>query len=358
MLAAIAGLAAASVYTVVEARRAANRSTRQEEAASTADAGLRAVLESWDVPRRDSMAIGGIDSATSVQRRQSGADGRAFVIRLTPSVYWIASAGNAATQTSVEATRAHNLVVETLRPRFAARAALVSRGDVVAGGEVTIDGRDAAPPGWTDCPRADSAAAPSIIVPDGAAATFDDGRPIPNVEADSAAAAISTYRSFGRVAATALADRASITVAPGAILSPAPDIGRDCQPSDASGTHISWGEPARAGHATECERFYPVIHALGDLTIRRGRGQGVLIVSGRLRIEGPFLFHGVIISGGGIDATGPDVWIYGYAASAGASGVIWRAEGELRRSTCAVARASEAAARAYPIPLRAWSELF
>jgi hypothetical protein len=355
MLAAIAGLAAASLLTVVEARRAANRSARQEEAASTAEAGLRGLLEGWDLAKRDSIAVGGIDSVTS---RPAGADVRAYVIRLTPSLYWIASAGQAARGSHVEATRTHNLIMEILHPRFDARAALVSRGNVVAGSEVTIDGRDAAPSGWTDCPPGDTAAVPSIIVADNAAATFDDGRPIPNVEADSAATAISNYRSFGRVAASALAARATITVAPGVIVSPAPDIGGDCQPTNASDASGSWGEPTRTGNARGCERSYPVVHALGDLTVRRGRGQGVLLVSGRLRIEGPFAFHGVIVASGGIEATGPDVRIYGAVASVGTEGVVWRAEGELRRSTCAVARVAAPAARAYPVPLRAWSELF
>jgi hypothetical protein len=358
MLAAIAGLAAASFFTVAEARRAANRFTRQEIAASHAELGLRALLETWDPAKRDSIAVGRIDSLTSVRAGQAGDDIRVFVIRLTPSVYWIASAGQAATGTSVEATRTHALLVEILRPRFAARAALVARGNVVAGGEVTIDGRDAVPPGWSDCPPADTAPGPSIIVPDGAAAAFDDGRPLPNVEVDSTATAISSHRSFGRVAASALASRATITIAPGAIVSPAPDSGRGCRPTDSADASRSWGEPTRTGRAIACERFYPVVRALGDLTVRGGRGQGVLLVAGRLHIEGPFAFNGVIAAGGGIDATGPGVAIYGAVASGGAEGVVWRGESELRRSTCVVERVADAAARPYPLPLRAWSELF
>jgi hypothetical protein len=357
MLTAIAGLAAASFFAVVGARRAATRATRQEEAASSADAGLRAVLDTWDVAQRDSIAVGGIDSGMSIPQAPDGTDARTFVMRITPSVYWIASAGRAAAATSVEATRTHSLLVEILRPRFPARAALVSRGHVVASGEVTFSGRDAPPPRWTDCPPPDGGAAPSIIVPDGVGATFDDSRPIPDVQVDSAAAAPSSYMSFGRVTSPGLADRATITLAPGAIVSPAPDIGRDCEPTDMLETSRSWGEPARTGSGGACERFYPVVNAVGDLTVTRGRGQGVLLVAGRLRIEGPFLFTGVIIAGGGIDATGPGVRIYGALASAGTKGVDWRGDGELRRSTCAVGRAANAAARAYPVPLRAWSEL-
>jgi hypothetical protein len=358
MLAAIAGLAAASFYAVVEARRAANRFTRQEEAASTAEAGLRAALETWDLTKRDSLAVGAIDSATSLLAWRGGAGVRAYVIRLTSSVYWIASPGEAATGTSVEAKRTYNLLVEILRPHFPVRAALVSGGNVVAGGEVTMSGHDAAPPGWIDCPSPDTAAAPSIIVADGAAATFGDGRPIPKVEVDTAATAISSYRTFGRVAASGLAGRSTITVAPGAIVSPAPDTARDCQPADPPQTIANWGDPTRTGRGGACESFFPVVHALGDLAVGRGRGQGVLLVSGNLQIEGPFLFNGVIVTAGRIDASGPDVGIYGVVASASPEGVVWRAEGALQRSSCAVARAADAARRAYPLPLRAWADLF
>jgi hypothetical protein len=357
MLAAITGLAAASFYSVVETRRAANRATRQEEAASAADVGIRALLESWNVASRDSLPIGGIDSAGSVSTGPVADRARVFVIRLTGSLFWIASAGQAADATSVEANRTHNLLVEVLRPRFPARAALLSRGNVVTAAEVTIGGDDSTPPGWTDCPAADSTRAPAIILAHGRSATFDDGRPIPDVQFDSAAAATGTYESFARVGAAALAARATIAVVPGAILSPAPDTGRDCQLGEGLETFSSWGEPDRTGRDTRCEQFYPVVYAPGDLTVRGGRGQGVLLVTGRLQIEGPFRFYGVILAGGGIDATGPDVTVYGAVISGGASGVTWRATGELRRSTCVVERVAKAAARAYPVPRRAWAEL-
>jgi hypothetical protein len=103
---------------------------------------------------------------------------------------------------------------------------------------------------------------------------------------------------------------------------------------------------------------FRVIFAAGDLTVTNQRWQGVLLVNGRLRIEGPFAFNGVVVARRGIEATGPDVTIYGAVLSAGPEGVSWRAAGELRRSTCAVARASRAAARPSGIPGRAWAELF
>jgi hypothetical protein len=358
MLVAIAGLAAASSYAVVGARRAASRATRQAEAAGAGDARLQTALEALSVPALDSLPIGALDSAVPARVGGPAPGTRVFVIRLTSSVYWIASVAAAASGTSVEARSRRNLIVEVLRPDLPVRAALTSGGPVSVANEVKILGDDTPPPGWGDCPPTDTTSAAAIIVPMGTPATFDGGPPIPNVrEADSASADVVDAPFYGRVRPASLAARATLNVESGAIVSPEPDSDGDCQHGGRSPPG-DWGDPLRTGGDRWCERFFPVINAVGDLSIARGRGQGLLLVAGTLRIEGPFLFTGVIIARGGIDVTGPDVRIYGAVASLGTAGVRWGERGELRRSTCVVARVSEAAARAYPVPLRAWSELF
>jgi hypothetical protein len=361
MVAAVAGVAAASFYTVVEGRRSANRGARLEQAAGAADAGLRWALDSWDVARRDSLPIGATDSGLA---RGDSTPAQVYAIRLTSHLYWLAAVGQAGDGSNVEADRVHHLLVELLRPAVAARAALTSGGSVVAGRSAAIRGEDSPPPAWTDCPPGDAASAPAVVVPDGALARYDDGDPIPATRFDSSAADPATYRVLGRMDVAALAARADVSLAPGAILSPAPDIAADCRSSAGAPAQESWGEPARGAGAREaggspgCERYFPVVHATGDLGVAGGRGQGILIVQGRLRIQGPFVFAGIILASGGIDVTGQDVTVYGAVLSAAAGGVMWRASGELGRSSCAVARASSAAARPYPVPLRGWAELF
>jgi hypothetical protein len=324
LLAALSGLAAASFYTVVGARRSANRSARQEQAASAADVALAAAVEAWDTAASESLAIGSVDS------------GRAYVIRLTNRIYWVTARGVAASGTSVEAGRIHNLLVEVLRPVVPARAAITSGGAVLAGPETAIVGGDSPPPEWVDCPPLDTAKAPPVLI-----------------VADSA-----TYEALGRTTTGALAARADIVVPSGAILSPRPDVAGQCRRDDLGGRLESWGEPGRGGEAPNCEAFFPVIHAVGDLRLTAGRGQGVLLVKGRLRIDGPFTFHGVVIAAGGVEARGSDVNVYGTVLSADGRGVVWDATGQVRRSTCAVARASDRAARPYPVPRRGWAELF
>lgn len=46
-----------------------------------------------------------------------------------------------------------------------------------------------------------------------------------------------------------------------------------------------------------------VVHALGDLAVEGGGGEGILIVEGRLSIVGPFDYYGLIIARGGIHAS-------------------------------------------------------
>jgi hypothetical protein len=355
MVAAVAGVAAASFYTVVEGRRSANRAARLEQAAGAADAGLRWAVDSWDVARRDSLPIGATDSGSP---RGDSTPARVYVTRLTNDLYWLAAVGQAANGSSVEADRAHHLLVELLRPAVAARAALTSSGSVVAARSVAIRDEDSPPPAWTDCPPADTASVPAVLVPDGAAVRYDDGEPIPATRFDSSAADPATYSVLGRIDVAALAARADVILAPGAIVSPAPDIAADCRSSPRAPAKESWGEPARVGASSGCERYFPVVHAPGDLAVAGGRGQGILIVQGRLRIQGPFVFAGVILASGGIEVTGQDVTVYGAILSAAPGGVAWRASGELRRSTCAIAWASSAAVRPYPVPYRGWSELF
>jgi hypothetical protein len=169
---------------------------------------------------------------------------------------------------------------------------------------------------------------------------------------------LATYEVLGRVSRAGLAARADITLTAGAIMSPRPDGAGRCEPSDSTMDPESWGEPARSGQSPRCEGFFPVVHAPGGLHLTSGRGQGILLVDGHLRIDGPFLYYGIVIAAGGVETRGSNVTIYGAVLSAAQREVVWHAAGHVRRSTCAISRASAAAARLYPLRRRAWAELF
>lgn len=54
-----------------------------------------------------------------------------------------------------------------------------------------------------------------------------------------------------------------------------------------------------------------VVHALGDLSVEGGGGEGILIVEGRLSIVGPLDYYGLIIARGGIMASGNSATLTG-----------------------------------------------
>ena len=356
LLAVVAGLAAGSFRVVVDARRAAHRAARHLQARSASDAALHSVLQSWSARTQDSTVIGAAPIVVEERHLADSTRASVHLSRITDRVFWLAAFGEAASGTSARALFAQHLLLEVRRPAIRELAALISRADVLAGTGTAIIGDDAAPPGWADCPPLDTVPLAAVLVPDSGSARLETGGPIPGSRDDPIARNPATYESLGAVPFQQLASRADITVPAGAILSPAPDSGSHCQ-AEGPLASSSWGDPARTGAAEGCERHLPVVHARGDLVVTGGRGQGVLLVSGRLRLEGPFLFHGVVIAAGGIETSGQDVTIYG-AVLSGGPGVVWLADGELRRSTCAVARALTAARRAYPVGERGWALLF
>jgi hypothetical protein len=353
MLAAVGGIAAASFFATREAQRSASRLARQEEAASLADERLLAVVGAWDRAHFDSLAVGATDSVSGPAGDPQLTD--AYVTRITTDVYSVAAVGRVAAGTSAEASRGHNLLVRLIRPTTVTRAALVSRGDVLVVPDATLSGSDRAPPGWAGCPPADSAQVPAVLVPEGRGVRDLAGQPLAGARVDSIAADSATYRSFGPARVAFLAERSNVALRAGAIVSPRPSPGDNCGSVD---DIVSWGEPWRSTGSPRCEGYAPVIHASGDIVVTAGRGQGLLVVDGRLRIEGPFVFYGVIVAGGGVETTGTSVSIYGMVLSGSGNGVRWGASGRVQRSTCAVAYALAAAARPSMIGSWGWSELF
>jgi hypothetical protein len=74
-----------------------------------------------------------------------------------------------------------------------------------------------------------------------------------------------------------------------------------------TGTTDNWGEnrqPTESGYVAACAEHYPIIHSQGNMKLTTGRGQGVLIVSGDLEIDGNFQFDGVVIVTGNFTMAG------------------------------------------------------
>jgi hypothetical protein len=103
-----------------------------------------------------------------------------------------------------------------------------------------------------------------------------------------------------------------------------------------------------------------VFYIDGDTTLNDGRLDGVLIVTGRLRITGPFVFSGIVIAGGGIDATLGEPIVRGAVLAFGAPGttVVQFARASLQFASCVAFRALQLAQAPRRVHERSWGEMY
>ena len=59
----------------------------------------------------------------------------------------------------------------------------------------------------------------------------------------------------------------------------------------------NWGEPLRGlGSVAACYNYFPIIYVTGSLSVNNGRGQGILLVDGDIKMNGNFQWYGLIIA--------------------------------------------------------------
>lgn len=85
------------------------------------------------------------------------------------------------------------------------------------------------------------------------------------------------------------------------------------EPGSVGGTCVpdtwNWGAIAPLH---PCHEHLPLVGADGDLVLHGGEGRGILVVDGDLELQGPFDFHGLVLSTGRL-VVGDDVQIRGAA---------------------------------------------
>ncbi|MBY0488452.1 MAG: hypothetical protein K2R93_01310 [Gemmatimonadaceae bacterium] len=265
----------------------------QQRAQAAAEFGMTNELANWPATR-SSMANGAIDSSVVVI--QTGDTARVRVQRLNAKTYNVVSIGRAAIGSGLlEAQRQTSMLVRVsgggrLRPL----GLLTMNDDVQIQGSALVDGRNTAPPGWTDCatfPTGDTTAI--AYDPSTVPQVQKANQTVGALRSNPLAADPNTYNDIGGETWAALAARAGIKVSGN--LNPAPvGSATSCTMSSSN-----WGEPYRGnGSVAGCQNYFPLIYSAGDLDLQgNGRGQGILIVDGRLRIRGNFEFYGLILVG-------------------------------------------------------------
>jgi hypothetical protein len=365
-LVALLLLALLAVGTMHVARGDFQR-TRDEggmrRAANAADAGAYDVIRRWAATPHEGQAIGSVLGPDTLA--VTGALAEARTTRTSRVHYSVTSAGVAGD--SLSRTLARRVVQLALRlaiPDVVLDAALTVRDSVTLSGSAAVVGTDTTLVAWgASCTPGPGVA--GVALPDstrlcdgpcGAGSVSGRVAGLPPLLQDSAAGDSARYRVFGAEHWGTLTRHAAVSLPPAAIVTPTPAIvsGR-CDRTRAD----NWGAPTGVG---ACATYAPLIWARGDLELRGGEGQGILLVDGDLTLSNGARFSGIVITRDDVRTTGVGGTVLG-AVLAGdanvASGDHTQLGGSalVQRSSCAVDRALEWSARLVPVRARAWTAL-
>ncbi|HEU4631934.1 MAG TPA: pilus assembly PilX N-terminal domain-containing protein [Gemmatimonadaceae bacterium] len=341
----------------------------EQRAFAVAEYGLNAEISNWDrsrnLPPPTGMAIGAADAR---KRYVSGRD-TAFVTitRLTPTTYWVVSEGRAQIGVaSVESRRRTSAYVRLAYPSVDASAAVTAAGDIDIRGASTITGVNTDPGGWGSCSDWSGGELAALRVPPGATVDYNASN-LPgtiDVEEDAAAADSNTYVRYGTENWNSLVANAEIQLPGGTLGSNILPVGTA---TSCTASPTNWGEPLRApsGGATPvagCYNRFPIIYSAGNLTINaNGRGQGILLVNGDLKINGNFDFYGIIIARDDIERGTGTASIHGAVFSRDANvgdNSMWAGTQDIYYSKCAVESALRGSAILTRVAERHWTQLY
>ena len=346
-------LVVGTLYASRGARDGAARAATDATLTGALDRTLAAAKSTWSPAARAKQLVGEQSPLPALADLRD-VSGATTITRLGPTLYLLAT--DVSWRASEEAHRHATLLMRSIVARPMLATPIVSRGDVNigSGAHVVIDSAAAA-----DCPP--PARAALSIAPD--AALYLDGPRSDTVVAlsDPAALDAAAFENFGGESWSTLANRADIRLAAGATLRPFMATHDSCVMARAVD---DWGDRTAADG---CVVAPPIVVAAGDLTIDGGAGVGVLLVAGRLRITGPFVYAGVIVARDGVEITGDDVEISGSVlaerlttteSSASGASLLMRGRSSIRASSCVTFRVFASRAGVRSVHSRAWLERF
>lgn len=344
-LALIALFIAGSAFTAAQEAKAATGALAERLALESAEYGASALLRDWKAAWNVSTSIG--QTIGPFTYTFTGGSVLVRAMRTSVTNWWIVSEGIAGTASARWSRRTVNAAVrlDLLPPApDAALSVLDSAG--IAGTGMVIGTDSSSRSGI--CASLTSAAAAGVMAPDTTRVTGGAGIiGTPPLLADSSIA--ERFNALDSAAA------ASIVLPAGAIVTPAPAI--------AAGVcdtllMANWGDPGGSG---ACGQHFPVIRALGDVTVRAGSGQGILIAAGDVTFEQGAAFHGLVMARDDFvtGAGGGSVFGAVVAADArrgpGDQTLVGNA-GQVRRSSCRLLQARVAASAPVRVKHRWWSE--
>lgn len=334
------------------------------QAMEQAETGISDAFENWD-PAWNGLATGATAAGPVTT---DGRNRRSYTVtRLGGVLLFVRSTGqrlNAAG--GIVASRELGHLARILDPDVDVDAAVEGMGDVRVGGTSKVSGFDTNPAGWGgDCTGAlaDVAgvrASGSVSTSGGADIVGAPSPTYPFVENDPSVTAQSFTDVYDALLPAVTRTLPSNTYGG---MEPSLNLAGSCDKNNDN----NWGEPGDPDYGPVvplCRGFMPVTLFTGNTFINTGRGQGIIIVQGNLRIQGTFIFDGIILATGNIDfhgTGGATSRIYGGMFSANTIDVddLISITGApvITYSSCAIAAVLKNAAKGLPLSRRGWVQI-
>ncbi len=293
----LAVLSTGAVLGSMQEFRAGRNALVEQRAFAVAEFGLNREIANWDRSRNLPSPVGraiGVTDSSPVYVAQ-GDSARVYITRLTANTFWVVAIGRANIDNGqLEAQRQTHLLVRLAYPSITPGGAIVTAGNIDVKGSADISGVNTNPAGWTQCASIAGRDTFAISYAPGKTASIQKPQNvIGGTYADPASADSNTYVRFGSENWRSLTANADITVN-GGTWQPLPvGSATDCS----YGVTANWGEPSRAsGAILGCKDYFPIIYSSSSITINHGRGQGILLVNGDVRLNGNMQWHGLIIA--------------------------------------------------------------
>lgn len=336
---------AGSAFTAAQEARAAHGTLSERIALEAAEYGAASVLRDWRRRWNVSVMVGQ-SVGPLMHNLPGGATASVRLTRLSGTTWWVVSEGSVGTVASRQAKRVVNAVLRLDLPPAMPDAALAVTDSATVVGTGFVIGADSVELAGI-CNSLPVAPMAGVAAPDTTRVRGLAGiSGMPPVAADSSGAA--------RWTALDSALTADIVLPPGATVTPMPvTVGGACDTT----VLTNWGDSAGG----PCGNWLPVIRTAGDVTLRGGTGQGILIAGGDVVFENGAQFSGLVmprddLAGGAGGGTVLGAVIALDARRGAADHTVVSSGTIIRRSSCRVLRARHGAAVPVRVTQRWWAE--
>ena len=359
----LAALTSASVFLTRQESQTAVANQQYDRAHRLAQRGIEEMVVNWRKYNLHTTPewTAHTDAGTLDEGTWSG-----IIWKVGPLTYFLNSNATVTVgNNAAGAQRQVGMMARLLVPTLDVGAALTTQDSVLTRGSSQIIGTDLAPIEWTGrC--LGSSDKPGVLIDDVANVTTDGSSTqtgTPPIAGDGTIAD-STFTQFGDDTFNELLAMANKTL-PGGVytgLAPVIDGTGACDESAPK----NWGEPTDPSNA--CGDYFPIVHLNGNSVLKgsggfgnESRGQGILLVSGDLLLEGRFTYYGIIITSGTFNTASNGNKIVGgvYSGNLAGGGVDVAGSSIIQYSSCAVQWALErsSSARLKPFDERNWMEV-